>query len=328
MIGDCRVKNLTPHASRLKPQASSLSAIDLCCGAGGWAAAGRGLPIRWIAVADWAEDCLETWRVNHQRFHLDCALCRVDLATAEGREKLVMAIGAHRIDLVVGGIPCEELSTARGNVALRDGELDRLHALIDGVLGLVRRLRPRWWAIEDVVQIERHLPPPIDLGHDVPRRRIEAGFYGPQRRLRTFLGRFPDPAAFADPDAPRSVRECLMDGPHMTIPHYERYERTDWGRGAGRVGNDKIRVLDPDSPSWTVMGAISRGSRQRRNFCIEMEDGRLRRLDWHEAARLQGFPTDYLFAAGLGRTEKMIGQAISIFVGGAILRAIVAEYEA
>lgn len=299
-----------------------LNAIDICCGAGGWAAAGRGLPIRWVAVADWAEDCLETWRVNHQIAHPDCSLCRADLSTAEGREALVTAIGTHRIDLVVGGIPCEQLSTMRGNRPLRDGELDRLHALIDGVLGLVRRLRPRWWALEDVVQIERHLPATIELGYEIPYRRIEAGNYGPQRRLRTFLGRFPDPAAFADPAAPRTVRPCLAEGPHMTVPHFERYERTDWGRGAMAVANDKIRVLSPDDPSWTVMGSLSRGSRQQRNSCVKMEDGRLRRLDWREAARLQGFPSDYLFAAGLGRTEKMVGQAISIHVGRAIFQAI------
>ncbi len=299
-----------------------LNAIDLCCGAGGWAVAARGLPIRWVAVADWAEDCLETWRVNHQIAHPDCALCRVDLAMSEGRDAVVTAIGTHRIDLVVGGIPCEELSTARGNAPLACGELDRLHALIDGTLELVRHLEPRWWALEDVIQIERHLPAPIELGYEIPYRRIEAADFGPQRRLRTFLGRFPDPANFADPDAPRVVGPCLIDGPHQTIPRAESYIRTDWGRDAGRVGRDKIRVLDPARESWTVLGAISRGSRQRRNHCVDAGDGRIRLLDWREAARLQGFPSDYLFAAPLRRTEKMVGQAISIFVGRAILQAI------
>lgn len=36
-----------------------LNAIDLCCGAGGWACAARGLPIRFVAVADLADDRIQ-----------------------------------------------------------------------------------------------------------------------------------------------------------------------------------------------------------------------------------------------------------------------------
>lgn len=59
-----------------------------------------------------------------------------------------------------------------------------------------------------------------------------------------------------------------------------------------------------------------------------MPDGRLRRLDWRELARAQGFPEDFVFPAANGRTQNMIGQAISIHVGRAILTAICRSREA
>ena len=53
-----------------------LNAIDLCCGAGGWACAARDLPVRFVAVADLAADCLETWQLNHNAAHRPASCSR------------------------------------------------------------------------------------------------------------------------------------------------------------------------------------------------------------------------------------------------------------
>ena len=45
-------------------------------------------------------------------------------------------------------------------------------------------------------------------------------------------------------------------------------------------------------------------------------------MDWQEQAIVQGFPEDFSFVGGLQRTQKMLGQAIPIYVGRAILKAI------
>lgn len=304
-----------------------LRAVDLCCGSGGWAVAGRGLPIRWVAVADWARDCLETWRQNHARAQPQTHLVLADLSTAEGAESVLAACRSHAVDLVVGGIPCEQLSVARGANKVGAAELALLHTLIDRMFGVVRSLRPRWFCFEDIIQVEKHLPAPIELGLPYEWQRIEASDYGPQARLRTFVGSFPAPGP-AEP-GPRTLRDCLRPGPHMAEGSPEAYELVPQaaGRNAARVGNDKMRVLDPESPSPTIMGALSRGSRKRRAFTI-LSDDRPRTLSWQEAALLQGFPDDYLFAASYMRTEKMVGQAIPIPVGRAILKAIVARAQA
>lgn len=297
-----------------------LRAIDLCCGAGGWACAARGLPIEFVAVVDLAADALEAWRQNHQPFHPHCRLVNQDLRGRPGSRGEELG----RIDLIVAGIPCEELSPARGGKRPTDEQLTQLHELTDSICEIVRLVKPRWWAIEDVIQIEKHLPAPIECGWTIPHRRIDAAKFGPQRRLRTFLGVFPDP--IPDPAAPRTVRECLLPGPYQGIASIDTFEIMPPGRNQGRVGDGGVRVLDLDKPFWTVLGGLDRGSRQQRQWMVRIPEsgspGRLRRLDWRELARAQGFPDDFVFPAGIIRTQKMIGQAISIHVGRAILTAI------
>ncbi len=48
----------------------TLRAIDICAGAGGWACAAdrlTGKPIKIVAAIDFAEDCLATYKYNHDK---------------------------------------------------------------------------------------------------------------------------------------------------------------------------------------------------------------------------------------------------------------------
>jgi len=302
-----------------------LRAVDLCCGAGGWACAARGLPIRWVAVADLAADCLETWEINHGRENPDCALLECDLGIEDGIQQVLAACDRQRIDIVTGGIPCEQISCARGARRASDDQISTWHRLVDNCLKIARDLAPRWWALEDVIQIEKHLPCPLELGWIVPFRRIEAGNFGPQRRLRTYLGVFPDPPQ-PEPD-PRMLADCLRPGPHRTIAAAESYATQYPGHRNGcHLGRDRLREIRAAEPCPAVLSSINRSSRQRRAFMTRDKLGRLRQIDWRELAIAQGFPEDYLFVGGYQRVEKMVGQAISIHVGRAILKAILHEW--
>lgn len=303
-----------------------LTAIDLCCGAGGWACAARGLPIEFLTVADLSPIHLETWRQNHAGDHPRCRRLRCDLADSAGVAGVLEELLGHRVDLIVGGIPCEQVSQAAGaqSAAIKDAaRLAKWHALIDNVLSIVAALKPRWWAIEDVVPLQRHLPTALELGWHIPRRKIDAHLFGPQRRRRLFLGDFPAPLP---PDNPGVLADCLLPGPHKCFREPEKFDTVESGRNAGRVGNTRIRVLDPSKPSWTILGAGERGSRQRRAFSVRDSRGRLRQLSMGERARIQGFPADFLFDETAAHAEKQIGQAIPIYVGRAILEAIVRDF--
>lgn len=164
-----------------------MTAIDLCCGAGGWACAARGLGITWLAVVDIDPVPLATWRTNHAADHPDCRVICGDLADP----LTIIELSGLRPDIIVGGIPCEQVSVARSNVMIEPEALAAWHRLIDSMFGVVRQLRPRYWCMEDVIQVEPHLPPPAVAGIPYRCQRIDAKDYQPQRRLRTYIGDFP-----------------------------------------------------------------------------------------------------------------------------------------
>jgi site-specific DNA-cytosine methylase len=298
-----------------------LKAVDLCCGAGGWAFAARGLPIDFVAVADIERDCLETWRTNHAVHHPKCSLIECDLSA--GTQSVLESIGGQSIDLVLGGIPCEQISIMR-QVEASASVMENWHELVDQCLRFVDLVSAPFWCLEDVIQIEKLLPLPLFHGREIPIWRVDASDFGPQSRVRTFVGDFPRP----EPRhmAERTVGQCLRAGPHLTISRNEDYERLEYpGRQITLLsGENTCRVLNKNKPSPTVLGGgPHRGQRQRRNWMVEDELGRIRILSLQEFARLQGFPDDTLFACGACRAQEMVGQAIPIYVGRAILESIV-----
>lgn len=301
-----------------------IRAIDLCCGAGGWAAAARGLPIEFVAVVDWKHDCLETWRVNHADQHPDCQAMELDLSEWNAVDRVASV--ASGVDLILGGIPCEQVSVARQGKASAE-TMDAWHQLIDVCIGMVDAIGPTWWCYEDVIQIEKHLPLPLFRGREIPRQRVQASDYGPQNRLRTFLGEFPAPtppswgcSQFGKP----TLRHCLRPGPHLIVDRADSYEAHEALNGRLTMRGDIVRICRPDKVCPTIItGLATRGGRQRRCFTIIDARGRRRQLSWQEAAKVQGFPDDYLFVGGITRAMEMVGRAIPIYVGRAILEAIV-----
>jgi DNA (cytosine-5)-methyltransferase 1 len=338
---------------------STLTAIDLCCGAGGWACAARDLPIRFVAVYDREPLYLETWRLNHQGTHHDCRRIVCDLSHPLANDQWP----EEPVDIVLGGIPCEQVSIARGANKASKETMDAWHALIDNSLGIVDRLSPKYWCLEDVIQIEKHLPPWTAAGRLVRHIRINAKHYGPQSRLRTYVGDFPRPIPSPDGET-QTLGDCLLPGPFATEPEPERFTVNGIGRDRGIVSGNKVRVFDeeeklaaitsfstsggtngrkftvkasrgfvgadgvrvisPEEKMATIMKGAERGGRRRRSFMTICGDT-WRRLTWQELARVQGFPDDYLFCGAMTRISDQIGQAIPIQVGRAILEAICKE---
>jgi len=293
-----------------------LVAIDLCCGAGGWAAAARGLPIEFVAVADIAEDCLETWRINHANDHPRCRIIEADLSTPDGLQAVQDAVGKQHVDLLLGGIPCEQISVARVNKPADSDTMAAWRSLLDGCLSLVERLSPGWWCFEDVPTVVKHLPLPLWHGREIPYRIINAAEYGPQSRVRAFIGEFPAPSPPAERKA--ALADTLRPGPYRTVKNVDKlkpHSRQYFSAGL-------MRVLNPQRPSPTI---LDWGGRHTRGAMIPTGCGPPRVMEWQEAAAIQGFPEDYVFAASWSRTWKLVAQAIPIYVGRAILAAICEE---
>lgn len=285
-----------------------LIAIDLCCGAGGWGCAARGLPIRiGLAVDLWDVACT-TYRLNHPQTQVLCADIRKS-ETQEAVKHFARSIdpAQHRL-IVLGGIPCEWLSSYRNLVPVEAAKRESERATLDAALALAQGVEPRWWCLEDVKQIVKELP------ILTPWREINSQRYSAQRRKRAFVGDFPQP----------ELGECTQVLADKIRPGPYRIGRRLLGRTPQTHGTfTKTATLGAwlDRKGPTVLTTCS-----RRDAEIAIVDdslpGGMRNIEWQESAVLQGFPEDYLFYGSPSDVMKQIGQAVQIDTGRAILRAM------
>lgn len=280
-----------------------LRAIDLCSGGGGWACAARDLPIDIIMAVDlWPTAC-RTYAMNFPDTDVLCA----DLRDEKVQRQIVKA--GKRVDVVLGGIPCEWLSCYRSLVKVGPAELEAQRKTLDAVLALRRQINPRWWCMEDVKELHRELP------LLTPWHEINARGYSPQRRKRIFVGDFPLP------DSRRSsemMASRLRLGPYRIGPRAA--DRTPQTR---RTFNGQTSLAAyPDRKSPTILTFCSRRDAEMVVVTPELPGGK-RQLEWQEAAALQGFPDDYVFYGNPTDVGKMIGRAVQIDLARAILEAMV-----
>jgi site-specific DNA-cytosine methylase len=280
-----------------------LRTIDICAGGGGWAVAARGLPVRIVAAVDISRDCLTTYVHNHPGVEpILRDVCAVDWKQINER--------FGPFDLIVGGIPCEQISLARNHIPADEATMRAWMQVIDACLEAARILAPRWWCYEDVVGLRRFLPA------GTPHQIIDAALYGPQKRKRVYVGRFPRVEPPATPN-PRTLRDCLLDGPYCCPSlALKCVPVTNGVRDPG-----KMRLVDAGGKSQTVLSSTGRSAREG----MIWDGSRRRKLSFVECALLQGFPTDYTFIGSERGAWKQAAQAIQINCGRAILQAIVAE---
>lgn len=283
-----------------------LRAIDLCCGAGGWACAARGLPIRIALAVDLWDVACRTFRMNHPETHVICGDLREPDVRAE-----VLAECDGKVDVVLGAIPCQWLSARRRlkQTAVSDEERTRERATLKSVLQLVDLLAPNYWCLEDVKGLAAELP-----AH-VAWLELDSEAFSAQRRKRIYVGAFPAPIFNA---CPLTMRDRLRRGPF-------RIGRRAANRtvvSSNAFHPDRVYGVDPNGKAPTMCAF---GSRRDAELVIVDEDlpGGRRQIEWQEGAALQGFPDDYVFYGSPSDVWMMVGQAVQIDTGRAILQEIV-----
>lgn len=271
-----------------------LRAIDVCAGAGGWACAAKGLPIEIVAAFDREPDCLATYRLNHPG--TECIRCDVtlhDFSPWRG------------IDLILGGIPCEQLSVARNNSPRSRLEMATIKSLVKKFLSLPGELGAAHWCYEDVLQLEALLPPGI------PRFKLSSESFSAQARNRLFIGNCPAPK----PGVNHSLLgDVLRRGPYRLSPRI-------FEKRLPSVSGKCSTTFQPWFPERKGLTVITLSSRRDAEAAAPHPLG-WRQLEWQEGAALQGFPPDYLFIGNPGRVAKMIAQAVQIDAAREILKTL------
>jgi len=305
-------------AEELMPRSSTgFVALDLFAGCGGLA---LGLEAAGFATIGFEmdPDCCATYNKN---LHGSCneAFLKPDFAFPKS-------------DIVVGGPPCQPFSVGGHQHGLRDSR-DGFPTFISAVEQIQPRLwmfenvrgllyRNRWYLDEIVGCLKR-------LGYEVEGHLLNAVHHlVPQNRERVIVvghkGGFTFPRhALVTVTAGQALGQLATESPasgkYMTKSmddYVAKYEQ------ASKCVNPRDLYLDRPARTLTCRNlAGATGDMQR----LRMSDGRRRRLEIREAARLQSFPDWFTFEGNEGSQYKQIGNAVAPMFALALGRTI-AEY--
>jgi DNA (cytosine-5)-methyltransferase 1 len=131
----------------------SLTFIDLFSGCGGFSLGLTRAGLRCVAAIDFNPEAVEVFRVN---FPDVPHVLEKDLS-AYSPSKLAALIGSDRVDVIVGGPPCQGFSTVRQVDAANHGsrvKRDKRRYLFRSFLDYVDHFQPRVFVMENVLGIQ------------------------------------------------------------------------------------------------------------------------------------------------------------------------------
>ncbi len=228
-----------------------------------------------------------------------------------------------RTDVVTGGFPCQDISI-NGKRAGVDGVRSGLYR---AMIEVIKRCKPKVFVAENVKGLlqrynkdflSRMLADFADLGYSLSYHLYLAASYGvPQMRQRVFIvGTAPGVKPFHPPWPLKQKGEWMTS--RQAIGDLESLGECPasnhvWSR-AERSPEQGNRQIKADQPSDTIR-AECHGN-------IQYHYSLPRRLSMREAARLQSFPDDFIFASKLRETERQIGNAVPPILAWHIAKAV------
>lgn len=327
-------------------------AVELFAGCGGISTGLLDAGIRVVAGLDHNRSAIEAFKYNHDyrgvRGHV------ADLSKTTGEEIASLA-GEQRINLLVGGPPCQPFSI----VGKQKGLDDHRGNLVFDFLRLVGELRPEAVLFENVPNLEK-----IDDGAIVTRlceefaaldyavscAVLNAADYGvPQLRRRLFIvgvrGKqsisLPPPATHKASDEldlfcalpkHRTCRDAIDDLPDVTTPEsweipnheatmhspgmLEAFAQLKPGKRDKKSFHDR---LHPERPSYTLRAGTGNFSPLRP---IHYKYDRV--ITVRESARIQSFSDDFIWPDFIPRLQqyRQVGNAVPPVLAAVIGRSI------
>jgi DNA (cytosine-5)-methyltransferase 1 len=339
---------------------SNLNVISLFTGAGGldlgFSAAGFNIALA-SDIMDEACDTLRSSKTGSAvfgpPFHSG-SVYDLDVKTI----KSLAGITPGKIDVMVGGPPCQPFSVAAAQRFLKSDTkfkrkgfgCEEKGQLIFAYVRLIIELMPKVFLIENVPgilsidggeSINLVISVLEDAGYTISSPMVlDAKDYGvPQNRKRAFIVgnldgkklQVPDPTHSKTPSLfskkHRSVADALC-GFDFTMPNSEirnhaqeslkRYKKLKTGQRE-RLG--RVDRLDPNLPSKTVIaGGASGGGRSH------LHPFQARTLSVRECARLQTFPDSYVFNGKNGRQFTQVGNAVPPLLAEVLARQIMTTF--
>lgn len=308
-----------------------MQSIEFCAGAGGQALGLEQAGFSHAALVEIDDDCCKTLRLNRPQWDVRCE----DMNTFDGRP-------LAGVELMAGGLPCPPFSVAGKQL----GQLDERN-LFPAAIRLIDEIRPKAVMIENVrgflsptfEEYRLHLKSEFrKLGYTVDWRLLNASDFGvPQLRPRVVIvalkGDVADTFEWPDvlPHNPPAVGETLKE--MMAANGWPGADR--WAQQASDiaptiVGGSKKHGGPDLGPTrarkaWAALGVEGRtvaDAAPAPDFCG------MPRLTVNMVARLQGFPSDWLFHGRKTTAYRQVGNAFPPPVACAVARKVMTALSA
>ncbi|MBS1937449.1 MAG: DNA cytosine methyltransferase [Bacteroidetes bacterium] len=280
-------------------------AVDLFAGCGGLSLGLERGGVHVCAGFELWKDACSVYAAN-----FDHALHQVDLSEVD---KAAALIKGYRPELIAGGPPCQDFSSA----GHRKDKGTRADLTLD-FCSIVCEVRPEWFLMENVTRIQstaifKEVKARFSrAGYGLTEVILDASLCGvPQKRKRVFLiGRLGEKEDFLMPllqekmsDREMTVRDYFGDA--LGTDFYYRHARSYARRG----------IYSVDEPSATVRGVnrpVPPGYRIHSNDATD-DLARVRPLTPRERAQVQTFPASYKWpVASRTNLEQLIGNAVPV----------------
>lgn len=295
-----------------------MKAVDLFSGCGGMSLGFQNAGVDVLAAYDNWEPAVSVYRDNFKH-----PIFQMDLKS----EEAIAHIGQFKPDIIIGGPPCQDFSIAgkrefegrRADLTLRFSEI-------------VSKLKPEWFVMENVYNIEKSPVLPIamntlrGMGYGITACVLDACHCGvPQARQRFFMiGRLGEKDGFLSSNLQKSQSHRKMTvhdylGDSLGTEFYYMHPRTYLRRG----------VFSVHEPSATIRGInrpIPANYQHHHADKAAIEDG-VRALTPKERSYIQTFPEWFAFNGRQTDMELAIGNAVPVnlatFVAKRIMEYIV-----
>ncbi|MBR1505768.1 MAG: DNA cytosine methyltransferase [Prevotella sp.] len=278
--------------------------VDLFCGCGGLSLGFQKAGFEVVAAYDKWKAALDVYRLNFN--HPAEAM---DLSNVQAS---AIAIDRLRPDMIIGGPPCQDFSSA----GKRDEDGGRGDLTVH-YAKIISQVRPKWFVMENVSRITKTQKLIEakeffkEAGYGLSQQVLDASYCGvPQKRLRFFLiGKLRESDGFMEPfinsglsAKPMTMRDYFGDS--LGVEFYYRHPRSYVRRG----------IFSIDEPSPTVRGVnrpMPQGYKIHANDPVQSKEG-IRPLTTLERSYIQTFPRDFKFVGSKTDVEQMIGNAVPV----------------
>jgi DNA (cytosine-5)-methyltransferase 1 len=275
------------------------SFIDLFAGIGGFHIAFSNLDCNCVFVSEFEKFARMTYESNfrpkYPKLFKNPKLFSGDITEITDTDENILE-NIPRFDILTGGFPCQPFSQA----GFKKGFLDKTRGtLFFNIVKILEVRQPKAFFIENVRGLLTHdegktikLMEKVikKLGYSFHKKIIRASDYGtPTHRPRLYMVGFRNdtdnhiPFEFPNPIELKITMSDILGG-----------------KADKKIGYT-LRV-----------GGVASGIDDRRNWDSYLVDGKVRRISVKEAAKLMGFPDDFIFPVSDRQAMKQLGNSVAI----------------